>query len=431
MSNDDEFERILRLAWERVRQRWPNVNLDYQDFVRFVLQRLSAEGRNKPSASQLEPLFLVDLYIALACQQRRPNANQVLEEEYLSKLPGLLGYLKLSSMDLDEVCQTVRIHLLLGSAQAGPRIGEYMGRGPLLNWMKVIAVRMALRQQGVAPGSSEESLPGVIGKLAAPEADPELDLIRHHFRAEFQQAVRQALASLPRQQRYLLRLHFIDQLSTTELGRLFGKNQSTISRWLKSAREAVYDKTKHFLKERLGLNSQEFASLLSDVRSQLDVYISQFLGESSASSSRDTELDRLLQRAWDRAVLHWPQFRVDYESYAEFVFHLRWDGAEAVGRMDPLVLQDLYLVFACLRGVKGAAEALVEEYLSKLPGLLGDLELSPTQLDEVCRTVHDYVLSGTDETGPRLNEYLGRVSLLNWMMVIAVRLALRRDETRE
>ena len=115
--------------------------------------------------------------------------------------------------------------------------------------------------------------------MSTPEPDAELELIRWHHGREFRQALREACASLSSEQRHLLRLHFSDRLSTTEMAQVFLVNQSTVSRWLKSVRQAVYEETKRCLKERLRLSSHEFSSLLASLDSQLDLSLSQLLKE--------------------------------------------------------------------------------------------------------------------------------------------------------
>jgi RNA polymerase sigma-70 factor len=69
------------------------------------------------------------------------------------------------------------------------------------------------------------------------------------------------------------------------MGPLFGKDQSTISRWLKDVRERVYEETKRRLQERLRLSSQEFESLMSAIQSKFDVSLSQLLGQGEAGEA--------------------------------------------------------------------------------------------------------------------------------------------------
>jgi RNA polymerase sigma-70 factor, ECF subfamily len=273
------LEALLRRAWETARAPWRRVELSPEVFVRHLSMKLSSAELEGPIAGLLEQLVLPDLYLACACGQSAPGSLQELEEHYLSKLPQLLAYLRLPEPILDDVCQLVRIHLLVGTAESRPRLMEYTGRGALLSWLRVIAVRMALKQGGVSREVPEENVLTIVEALSEPGSNAELDLIKRRYHREFRQAVREAFTSLSQDQRHLLRLHFIDRLSTTEMGPLFRVNQSTISRWIKSARHTVYEGTKSRLKERLRLSSGEFDSLLAAIESHFDEGFSQILDD--------------------------------------------------------------------------------------------------------------------------------------------------------
>jgi RNA polymerase sigma-70 factor, ECF subfamily len=274
-----ELEALLRRAWDAARAVWPRVQLSAEVFVRHISLTLSSAELAGPLAGLLDQLVLADLYLACACVREVPGALRELEQHYLSKLPQLLGYLRLPEPILDEVCQLVRIHLLVGTAESRPRLTEYTGRGALLSWIRVIAARMALKQGGVAREVPEENVLTIVEALSEPGSNAEMDLIKRRYHREFRQAVREAFTSLSQDQRHLLRLHFIDRLSTTEMGPLFQVNQSTISRWIKSARHTVYEGTKSRLKERLRLSSGEFDSLLAAIESQFDEGLSQVLDD--------------------------------------------------------------------------------------------------------------------------------------------------------
>ena len=257
-------------------ERWPEVTLPAEVFVRHLAERLPAASEGGELWPRLEALALVDLYLACACARGEPKAVEALERYYLSKLPGQLAHLKRPPVEIEEVCQRVRLHVLVGTDEARPRIAEYTGRGSLLSWLRVVAVRMALKQHP-AKAAEPENVNAALGALPAPGADAELDLIKRRYHYDFRQAVREAFAAVGSEQRHVLRLYFLDQLTTTELGKVFGVNPATVSRWLKSARRAVYEETKRRLQERLRLSSQEFASMLAVLDSQLDMSLSQVL----------------------------------------------------------------------------------------------------------------------------------------------------------
>jgi RNA polymerase sigma-70 factor, ECF subfamily len=282
-----ELEPVLRRAWETGHQRWPQVDLPADTFIRHLLRFLPVEGSPGSSASLIAQLDLEGLYLACACVEEVSGALQLLEQHYLAKLPSLLAYLRLSATNLDEVCQWVRTHILVRAPGARPRLAEYTGRGSLLIWMRVMAVRMALKQGKSDRETPDENALAALEALPATEADAEFELIKRRYRREFRQAVSEAFAALSSDQRYLLQLHFIDRLPTTKIGPLFGKDQSTISRWLKDAREKVYEETKSRLQERLRLSSQEFVSLMEAINSRFEMSLSQLLNKEDEEEEKD------------------------------------------------------------------------------------------------------------------------------------------------
>ncbi|WP_240359574.1 sigma-70 family RNA polymerase sigma factor [Pyxidicoccus trucidator] len=253
-------------------------------FVKHLAERLPEAGPDTSITALLELLSLEELYLACACVQGLPTATEVFEQHYLAKLPGLLAYLKQSSAELDDVCQLTRVKLLLRTPDNAPRILDYSGRGALMSWVRVTAVRIALKLRAADRPASDEHVAEVLEALPSPGIDAELDLIKQRHQVEFRQALREAFATLSSDERHLLRLYFVDRLSTTELGALLRVNQSTVSRWVKSARQHIYEETRRHLQARLNLSAGGFQSFLSVLDSQLDVSLSQLFGEEDRRS---------------------------------------------------------------------------------------------------------------------------------------------------
>lgn len=272
-----EFENLLRRAWEKGHGAWPQVPLPAEVFMRHLARLLPGDSEAPSCSELLGQLALEDLYLACACVHGVSEATEVLEHDYLAKLPALIAHLKLPAPALEDLCQMVRIHLLLGTPESGPRLAEYTGRGALLSWMRVIAARMALRLAPPTRETSEENALAALESLQSPDPDADLALIKRRYRPVFLQAVREAFEALSSEHRHLLRLHFVDRLPTTRMAPLFGVDQSTVSRWIKGARQSVYEDTKRRLKERLRLSSHEFDSLVTTLESQLDLSFSEIL----------------------------------------------------------------------------------------------------------------------------------------------------------
>lgn len=279
-SDPMELGHLLGRAIEAARARWPGVDLSTERFLGHLAERLPEGSADSPIAQVLEQLSLAELYLTCACADEVPGALAALERDYLAKLPGLLGYLRQSAATIDEVCQRVRVDLLVRTAAGGrPRIGEYAGRGTLLSWLRVTSARIALKLLNADKPAPEEDVVDVLEAQPAQGRDLEMDFIKRRHYGQFRRALLDAFSALSSDERHLLRLYCVDRLSTTELGALFRVNQSTVSRWLKDAREKIYEGTKRRLQERLGLSSRDFKSFMAVLDSQLDVSISQIFGE--------------------------------------------------------------------------------------------------------------------------------------------------------
>lgn len=274
-----ELEALLVRAWEEARARWPDVELPVGLFVRHVAERLSEEGDGRPIAQRVAGMSLTELYLACACLRGLASAHEAFERDYLAQLAGKLRRSRPSDAMLDDVRQIARVKFLVATPEGGPRIEEYMGRGALMSWVVVTAGRIATRLEAAEKHRSESDSDDFLKMLPGQGADPELDLIKRRHQAEFRQAVREAFATLSADDRYLLRLHFAEGLSTHELAKHYPVNQSTISRWLKSARQQVYEETRSRLQQRLGLSTPGFESFLALVNSRLDLSLSQILGD--------------------------------------------------------------------------------------------------------------------------------------------------------
>jgi len=106
---------------------------------------------------------------------------------------------------------------------------------------------------------------------------PEVDYLRTRYKAEFEAAVREALAGLPDRDRLLLKLTIVSGLSHEQLANIYRVNQSTITRWIARARAQVLETTEREICARLRMPPGEFRSLAGLLVSRLDLSISRVL----------------------------------------------------------------------------------------------------------------------------------------------------------
>lgn len=223
----------------------------------------------------LERLHVRDFALALACAGGLPAATALLEQEVLLALRVPLSRIHPSPVFVDEVLQVLRANLLMPRADGPSRLLGYAGVGPLLHWVSVSAVRLALRMR---KAQGEESL--VDAEVLAAHPAPgglELGFVREEARGHVRAAFVRAVASLDDEDRELLRLHFVERLSLERMGALFGLHKSTLSRRLSGVQALLEKRTRRVLSERLSLPEPEVDSLMRAIHGRLDLSLSGLL----------------------------------------------------------------------------------------------------------------------------------------------------------
>jgi RNA polymerase sigma-70 factor (ECF subfamily) len=183
---------------------------------------------------------------------------------------GALARIDRSGDLVDESLQRVREKLFVGECRGR----EYRGRGSLVAWIQVIAIRegLALRRRERRDGPSPSPSPSIEDALlVAVESDPALALTRRAYRAQFADVFRAALASLAPRERALLRLTFVDGAGTERLAAMYGVHRVTMFRWLADARADLLELLRAAVIDRIGIATSEVASLIRAVAPSLDV----------------------------------------------------------------------------------------------------------------------------------------------------------------
>jgi RNA polymerase sigma-70 factor (ECF subfamily) len=265
----ESIESALRRADAEGRKAWPDVPLEPEVFAAHIADRV--RGRSDV-AGAIATLHAADLFLACACSNGIPAALAELERVHVSRVPGLVRRIDRCPAFADEVSQSIREAFLVRPDGAPSRIAEYSGRGALSSWIRVVAVRTALRirheqRRTTVPidAETEEELPGVV--------DPELNYLKIRYGRAYEEAIRAALGSLPNQDALLLKLNYVDGLNIDRIGALFRVDRSTVARWRARILGALLANIREILERRVSLTASQFDSLLALVRSQLAVSI--------------------------------------------------------------------------------------------------------------------------------------------------------------
>jgi len=268
-----DLEVRLQAIVARVAQAWPDLKIDPARLVETIARAAGDEVE-----AGLADLYVEDLALAMACADGVPNALAHCDRLCAGAIAAAVARVDRSADLRDEVRQILWQRIFVGTTGKSPRIQSYAGRGPLAAWVAVAAQRVALdlrrsaaRMAGIDPRADE---------ILPVNQHPEIDYLRTRYKAEFEAAVREALAGLPDRDRLLLKLTIVSGLSHEQLGNIYSVNQSTITRWIARARQQVLDATEREVCSKLGMPPGEFRSLAGLLVSRLDLSISRVLDTS-------------------------------------------------------------------------------------------------------------------------------------------------------
>jgi RNA polymerase sigma-70 factor, ECF subfamily len=249
----------IRRSYDEARAAWPGIDVAFEVFA-----------ARRPTAS---PAHASDLYLACACGEAHPAAIAELDRLFLGSVREAVARIDRSHDFISEVQQILRERLLVGD---DAKIREYRGGGALSAWLRTAAVRTALNlrrrtRQEIQRDSSAEPF--------EPLLDPEIAMLRQRHLPEIDAALRRAIAALDPKERLLLHFYYVDGLTLARIAALERVATSTVFRRLNAATQAVLAAVKDELSGKLQLSVQSLDSLLRHVRDDIDLSLSQVLGD--------------------------------------------------------------------------------------------------------------------------------------------------------
>jgi RNA polymerase sigma-70 factor, ECF subfamily len=244
----------LSLAAARAHKRWAARGVGGEPSA--FLPCLEARAAQAPEALRGR-LHVDDLYLAFACGRGDSAALAAFDAELLTAARRAFARLNLPGEIGDDVLGALRERLFVAPPGSAPLIDDYSGRGQLASWLRSLVANAALkalrdRRRFVDVERAEEQ----------PMVDAELVQLRGADAAAFRQAFDQAFAALTRDQRNLLRQHFLDGLTFEALARLQGVHVSTAWRRVEAAREALVAGVRARLGAALGLSESAANSVV-------------------------------------------------------------------------------------------------------------------------------------------------------------------------
>ena len=270
-----ELDAVLGVAIDRVSLAWPALHIEEEQLLSYLGARLQPADAAAFHAGHLE-----DLALACACVQQAAGALLAFDAQVMPRIDAVVQRYDSNPTFLDDVRQALRQKLFMSPA----RIADYSGHGPMVSWLRAAAARTALnllrpeKRQARADDDELDVLP-----FSAP--DPTLAILKGRHRAVFRAAFASALAELPTRERTALKLNALEGLSLDKIGAMYGKDKSTVSRWVSHAQQTLLEKTRSYLALSLDLHSGEVESLMVALQSQLASSLIVLLNEKGDATS--------------------------------------------------------------------------------------------------------------------------------------------------
>jgi RNA polymerase sigma-70 factor len=194
-----------------------------------------------------------ELYLAHAATKGDSAAIAEIDRTFISRVPRFMRAAGLDRISSDDVQQQLRERLFVRG-----KISLYSGRGSLEGWLRLSALRLARElSEAVRDHSQLQD-----HDRAGLETEPELKVLRSRHGKIFKAALEEALSSLDDTQRNMLKLYFLDGLSSDAVAGLFKIDGSTVRRRLAACRKRLIDAVRARLKDELKLDSAELHSLM-------------------------------------------------------------------------------------------------------------------------------------------------------------------------
>ena len=256
----------LRALYDAGREAWPDIDVSFERFAELV------------GGETTEGLDGAGLYLACACAGGDDRAAARFTEVFGRDLERAAERVRAPGISPEDARQMLLHRILVGDEERRPKIAGYQGRGSLRNWVRAVAARAAIdlhRRGGDRERSASDSL---FDKLID-SADPEVEYLKQHYRAEFSRAFETAVEGLPPRARNYLRHAFIDRLTIDQVAALYGIHRSTAARRLAAARDALFEATRAALIDQLEISAEELDSIMRLIGSRLDVSVQRIFSD--------------------------------------------------------------------------------------------------------------------------------------------------------
>ncbi len=224
-----------------------------------------------------------DLYLCVAVLAGDASALVTFDGQVSEAIARVAGRFRLSSDQRDELGQELLERLLLPTSDRAARLEDYAGKGSLARWLQAVATRTQLNHMR---GKKREILTGdaaILEALALPSV-PGIEPNKEKFRDALKVSLGTALGNLSTQDKFVLRMAYVDGVRLEGLGRALDVSRATAHRRLTKAREALAMGVEQAMSEELAVPKEKLSSIRRLVQSQISISIGRLLGDGGTLS---------------------------------------------------------------------------------------------------------------------------------------------------
>lgn len=249
----------------------PDAEVPRASFLAYVADRIPADD---DPVTTLAEMRAADLRVACACVAGDDTAMAIFVARLSEVVNISLRKLRLTEMS-DDIRQSLFDRLLLPREDRPPALALYSGRGPLQAYVRVAVTREAFRL--TKKRKKERPDYEAIVERAVADGDPETAALNARYGPVVKAAFQAAIEELESRERRLLRYHYIEQLTTRQMGVLLGMHSSTVTRQLAQTRAHLLQRARAHMIQAMSATPEELASIVRMVESQLDLSLVRML----------------------------------------------------------------------------------------------------------------------------------------------------------
>jgi len=272
----------------------PDIQLDLELFIEKVaavlmrrFPRQSGWQELDAATTQfLDSLRWGELFLTTACASGDGAAWQAFHLRYHGVIQKAARHCTENASEAQELSESMMSDLFLPVSTASGtktnKIGQYDGTGSLEGWIKVVVTRMAIDQ--IRRSQKQISLEELDGELESRAGIQQqiVSTVGVDIPAAskmFVASLNHAMNQLGTQDKLILSLYYMEDLSLKEIGRLIKVHESTVSRTLDRLKKQLRKSVERHLRDRFRVHAAEVAQLIEVAHLEVDVDLKKVLTE--------------------------------------------------------------------------------------------------------------------------------------------------------